>query len=131
MWVCLKFSPKSWNQMAVPMTAKWETVRKKGRAIDLAVWLTSCQGRKYFIAIAKGQQNGHFEINFSRCRNQSMPSSSCSVHVIGSKCGLHKHVWKRSPAKWMNIWPLTYCFFSAMSLKYKQTTHRIISGYIV
>lgn len=54
MRVYLKLSPKSWHQMAVPMTEKWETVRKKARAIDLGVWLTSYQGRKILHCYSKG-----------------------------------------------------------------------------
>ena len=41
MRICLKLPAKSWNQMAIAMTKKWETVRKKIRTIDLGVWLTS------------------------------------------------------------------------------------------
>lgn len=42
-----------------------------------------------------------------------MPSSSCSVHVIGNWCGLHKHTWERIPVKWMKVWSCVFsCFFS-------------------
>lgn len=50
--------------------------QKKKRTIDLGVWLTSYQDVKCLATIAKGQQNGHFEINSSGAETSQCPGAA-------------------------------------------------------